>query len=176
MSTNTAKKDLDLSTAPVDEINEVLIRTAYDGLNQIMSDATGIDFTHEKSLTQQNFADESDINNIMARYEKTGELPVSNLSPLYGDFTLLPDYMEAQNLIVSAREHFDSLPSKIRDRFHNDPAQFLAFCDDPENAPEMRLLGLLPPSDEVPNPSSDAPVGAAERPQTAGVAAPTVPA
>lgn len=39
---------------------------------------------------------------------------------------------------------FDTLPSKLRLRFGNDPAEFLSFVEDPANDQEMIDLGLKP--------------------------------
>ena len=90
----------------------------------------GITFT-EPSATLQSFKDDADINCIIARYENTGVLvdpsvPVSRI-PSYGDFSDLPSYQEAQNVIVAANNAFYALSSKIRERFGNDPAAFYQF-------------------------------------------------
>ena len=39
---------------------------------------------------------------------------------------------------------FDNLPSDVRNRFNNNPAQLLDFVADPENKEEAIELGLLP--------------------------------
>jgi len=52
------------------------------------------------------------------------------------------DLREAIELQRSAGEAFLQLPSKIRDRFKNDPIEFLAFLDDPKNHQESVELGL----------------------------------
>ena len=103
-----------------------------------------------ESLTHQSFVAECDINNIMSRYEKGLIIEhVNRYQGDYGDFTDAPtDYAEALNQVMAAQEMFMSLPSKIRERFENDPGQFLAFVQDPENLEEMQELGLSsrPPS------------------------------
>lgn len=90
----------------------------------------GVKFT-EPSATLQSFKDDADINCIIARYENTGVLvdptvPVSR-TPNFGDFSELPSYQEAQNVIIAAKNAFDSLSSKIRERFNNDPAAYFDF-------------------------------------------------
>ena len=90
----------------------------------------GIVFT-EPSATLQSFKDDADINCIIARYENTGVLvdptvPVSR-TPDYGDFSEMPDFQTAQNVIVAANNAFNALSSKIRERFGNDPAAFFDF-------------------------------------------------
>ena len=90
----------------------------------------GIKFD-QPSQTLQSFKDDADINCIIARYENTGVLvdptvPVSR-TPQFGDFSDLPTYQEAQNVIVAANNAFNSLSSKIRERFGNDPAAYFNF-------------------------------------------------
>lgn len=98
------------------------------------------------SRTKQAMAAECDINNIMKTFKKTGVLPeMIKRNPSFGDFAKLPDFQEAQNILALANEQFDALNSKIRKRFNNDPADFLAFTQDAANAPEMAKLGLLKP-------------------------------
>lgn len=139
-----------------------LIRTYYDGLQPSISDttATVIDLALDPSMTKQEFSDECDINNIMARFEKTGEIiHTASLSPRYGDFSIVPDYQTALNLVADAQLTFDSLPAKIRDRFLNDPSKFLEFVSDASNEAEMRSLGILetpPGSDASPGPQVEA--------------------
>ena len=38
-----------------------------------------------------------------------------------------------------------SMPPDVRAKFNNDPAQFIAFCENPENLPEMQKLGFTSP-------------------------------
>lgn len=122
----------------------------------------------EESLTKQEFKDECDINVLMSRYMATGELPnLNEREPQYLD-TTGHDYQVAMNLISGANSLFHEMPSKIRNRFANDPAAFLDFCSDEKNREEMASLGLLRPreewlsapiefGDKVPqNPSGDA--------------------
>lgn len=85
----------------------------------------------DPSATLQSFKDDADINCIIARYENTGVLvdptvPVSR-TPEFGDFSGMPDYQTAQNVIIAAKNAFDSLSSKIRERFNNDPAAYFDF-------------------------------------------------
>lgn len=99
------------------------------------------------SRTKQSFREECDINKLMARYAKIGVSPF--LPPdfsKFGDFTNPPEYQDALNRVISANQMFEALPARIRERFLNDPAKFLAFVSDPKNTDEARVLGILNPS------------------------------
>lgn len=97
--------------------------------------------------TKQSFKETVDINRIMSRYERTGMLEhVAKYEGDYGDFTDVPtSYHEAMLQVRRADEMFMSLPAKVRKRFANDPGEFLAFVENPENRDEMHELGLLKP-------------------------------
>lgn len=96
----------------------------------------------EPSMTKQAPANEVDINQIMDRYLKTGELP-SPRPAQYGDATEIPDFETAMQIVIAGQNAFEALPAKLRERFGNDPAQFLAFIDDPANYDEAVKLGLV---------------------------------
>lgn len=100
--------------------------------------------------TKQSFKDECDINKIMNRYVKTGQLPaMQRKNPQYGDFSSALDFQAAQDIVVKAREQFEALPAKVRSRFKNEPSEFLRFMEDPENVKEMESLGLINKKEEV---------------------------
>ena len=106
-----------------------------------------------ESRTHQSFKRECDINHIMAKYQKTGLAShVATHQGDYSDLTDVPTYHDAMNKIISANESFSTLPSSIRKHFHNNPAEFLDFVSNPENAEEMQTMGLLPssPTESVP--------------------------
>lgn len=98
----------------------------------------------EVSLTHQSMKDECDINLIMARYQSTGLIEhVNQFEGNYGDFMDATDYHSAMNEVLAANDAFASLPSSIRERFSNDPAQFLDFVHDDKNRDEMIKMGLI---------------------------------
>lgn len=116
------------------------IRMAYDD-HEPMSLATGLK-CDDPTRTQQSFKEESDINTIVERFKITGSVPQNLRMPQSGDFTGIFDYQTAMNALVQTRETFDTLPAKIRARFHNDPQEFYEFCIDEENQEEAIKLGL----------------------------------
>lgn len=108
----------------------------------------GVDFK-EPSMTKEAPANEVDINTIMDRYLRTGVLPEPRPAQ-YGDATAVPSYEEAMNIVNQGREAFEALPSKIRERFANDPGQFLAFVNDEANYDEAVKLGLVAKKETAP--------------------------
>lgn len=103
-------------------------------------------------MTDQSFAEEADLNKMLEKYHRTGQLPGNVRVGTYGDFYEAPDFMAAQQTIIEAESHFLALPSRIRARFGNDPVNFLAFVHDKNNLEEARKLGLL--KDEPPAPTT----------------------
>ncbi|QCQ85129.1 internal scaffolding protein [Blackfly microvirus SF02] len=109
---------------------------------------------NDDGLTQQHFQDETDINNIMAKFAKTGLVDhVNNIQGAYGDFTTVQDYQLHLDQVMAADAAFMALPSSIRRRFDNDPSHLLAFIADPRNRQEAIDLGLISPP--PPQPSSE---------------------
>lgn len=106
-----------------------------------------LDCSDLPSLTRQEFADECDINNLMARYEKTGLIPthLNPAEPRYLDVTDVPDLMLAHQVLQDATAAFMSLPALVRREFDNDPVKFINYAEDKTNLPKLREWGLAPP-------------------------------
>lgn len=108
----------------------------------------GVKFT-KASLTRQEFAKEGDVNEIMRKYSAgLAPLPTGNRSPMFGDFSSGLDYQACLDKLIAAQDAFESLPSRVRDRFGNDPARLLDFLADEDNRDEAVKLGLI----EAPKP------------------------
>lgn len=130
-----------------------LIRHGLDGLNDQMSILTS-SANSEPSRTKQSDADAADINKILERYQRTGQLPeMIKSEPRYGDFSDAPSFLEASQIVLLAQTQFENLDAHVRKRFQNDPYQFLDFASNPDNASELVKLGL---ASEIPssNPST----------------------
>ncbi|AXH77749.1 MAG: internal scaffolding protein [Microviridae sp.] len=117
--------------------------TAYD-LDRDF-DHLSIDYTNVESAVIHVPDDETDINQLVLRSrmrELTGQSDA-----FYGDCALAgaDDYHSAMIMVSTAQESFEALPSSIRNRFHNDPFEFLSFIEDPANKEEAVNLGLLDP-------------------------------
>lgn len=123
------------------------IRKRYGYDTHAVSFATGlaIEDNEENNRTKQEFAEEVDINTLLRRFNITGQLPENVRMPTYGDFTDVYDFHTAANAIAEAREAFEQMPADVRYRFNNDPAQFVAFCDNEDNRAEAEKLGLVDP-------------------------------
>jgi len=121
----------------------IFIRTAYNYDADEVSNETGL-VCPEPTMAQQQFREEADINTIMERFGRTGELVAPVRLPQYGDFSGVTDYHSAMNAVIEAQASFDSLPANIRARFENDPGQFVEFCLDDKNRDEAVRLGLVP--------------------------------
>lgn len=93
--------------------------------------------------TQQQYADEVDINTIVRRFGLDGDLPQTVAVPLSGDFRGVNDFHTAMNLVRKAEEAFAELPARLRTRFSHDPGELIAFLDDPSNRDEAIELGLV---------------------------------
>jgi len=103
-----------------------------------------IDFSGTTSRTKTEFADECNINTIVNRSKMSGVLPQGNRQPMFGDFSEVSDYTEAQTSIAQAQEEFINLPSDVRAKFNNNVADLLDFIDNPANAEEAQKMGLIP--------------------------------
>lgn len=124
------------------------------------SDMFGISFEGEVSLTKQSEAESCDINQIMKRYEATGLLPdMIDRNPVWGDFSDMATFHEAQEIVAKATEQFNSLDAHIRKEFGNDPARFLEFCEDPKNIPRLVDMGLATVTEPLPTPEITKPEG-----------------
>jgi phage internal scaffolding protein len=123
----------------------IVFRSGNDGRQAYYSDLSGLSCP-EPTLAQQQFKDDCNLNSIMERYNRTGELThFRDVAASYGDFTAISDLHSALNTVHAAQSTFDALPADLRARFFNDPARFVDFCSDAKNLPELASLGLLSP-------------------------------
>ena len=125
-----------MKTLPPPQITDIQFRTAYSPHVRVSFETIGL------SRTKQSFKNECDVNNILKNYNKTGVMP-ENFNP--GEYRDLDgtDYQEYMRTVASANSMFEELPSALRKRFKNDPAQLLSFVHDDKNVDEAHKLGLL---------------------------------
>lgn len=128
-------------------LKTTFIRSPYNYDMNAASDDSGLRCS-DPSLTQQQFAAEVDINNIVDTFMKTGHLPDPVSMPQYVDYEGVFDFQSALNVVRAADESFMTMPAKVRARFHNSPQEFLEFFSDPANQDEAIRLGLAVPSSD----------------------------
>lgn len=116
-----------------------MFRSYYDGIVRQVA----IDFLDDPGYTKQEFRDECDVNVIMRKYTQFGVVPEVKSPGQFGDFTNVPDLLEAHAIVERATEDFAALSSEIRDRFANDPVRLMAFVSDFKNRDEAIKLGLI---------------------------------
>lgn len=140
----------------------IKFRNPYNYDTDIASFQSGVDFSDDPGLTQQHMKDETDINVIVDRFLKTGQMP-PDIDFAHVDVSEVGDFHDALNVVRAAQEQFDQLPSRVRERFHNEPAALMRFVHDDNNRAEALALGLLrpaePPPEAPPAPPTPAPSG-----------------
>jgi phage internal scaffolding protein len=137
------------------------LRTQYNYDHDAASNASGL-VCEEPTRAQQHHKDECDINVILERFGKTGQVPVNAISGTYGDFSGVHDYHTAMNALIAAETEFAALPAQLRSKFANDPANLVQFLDNPENRAEAEKLGLV----NISPTANTEPAKAAEKPVT----------
>lgn len=114
----------------------------------------GTRFT-EPSKTKSEFLNECDIDAIVKRAQRSGELPLGRINPQYADVSGITNYQEIHERLNELKSAFDTIPSELRLRFKNDPSRFFEYIQNPKNDEEAIKLGLkkakpAPPSTNPP--------------------------
>ena len=117
----------------------------------------------KESRTIQSDKDSCDIHEIVRTYARTGVMThVAKNHARYGDFSEIGDFQEQKNRVNAVEEVFASLPVDVREEFGNDPANFVEYAAEEENADRLRQLGLEKVQD---TPILDSTVDTGEQPQ-----------
>lgn len=123
-----------------DGAEAVEIRSAYGPRMRL---SLTFDGPEGVSMAKQSMRDETDINNILRRYVKSGSLTHLAQNPgQFADVSEIGDYRSALEQVRSAEATFMNLPARVRTRFNNDAAEFLDFVTTPGNEDELKSLGL----------------------------------
>lgn len=147
---------------PVPENGHPFVRSAYNYDTDQASFVSGLACS-DPSLAIQSQADEANINTIVRRFGVTGLLPESFKVPEYGDFEGPSSYHEAMTYVVEAQGAFSALPAAMRAEFNNDPGEFLAYMEDPDNREAVfetfgvSIDGFQPSPAPTPSPSLTSP-------------------
>lgn len=150
-------------------------QVSFDG--RVPDPETG-ELVYQPSMTKQSFVKECDINNILKEFRVTGQIRHMSAHAAAGAYEDLPepaDFQESLHHIMAANEAFATLPSQVRRRFDNDPAEFLKFMADPANQDEAIKMGLAkdnrpPPPPPAPPPAGDKSASADANPGGGGSA------
>ncbi|QXP44259.1 MAG: internal scaffolding protein [Arizlama microvirus] len=101
--------------------------------------------------TKQKTGMEHDINKLVAKFKKTGQMPSLQFDGVkltdgdnVIDLTQVGDFQDCQNRIAHANEEFHRLPSQLRRRFNNSAEQYTDFMSDiKNNIAEAEKLGIV---------------------------------
>lgn len=116
-----------------------LISKRANGTKQVVT------INNEPSMTDSQWAPQTDVNQIMARYKKTGQVThLAKIQGSYADVSSIPDLATALNQVTKAQQTFDLLPAELRSRFGNSPVNMVEFLKDSKNRDEAIKLGLIP--------------------------------
>jgi len=116
-------------------------------------DVDGISFDLQEGKTKQSFKDECNINAIVKKYRRTGQMPGVRENGIYSDNSSM-DLFDAQLIVAKSNTMFNELPSEVRNKFGNNPVKFLEYAENPANQEGMIELGLakrIPKTDPEPS-------------------------
>lgn len=128
-----------------------------------------------ESLTEQSHKQECDMNHILRDYSRTGFIKHAKEHEGKYDDISVQDFQDAMFIVAEAKNMFNELPAAARGEFANDPARFLEFVQNPDNAERMRKMGILRGNDgvDMTGASTSAPTPPPAEPIPAGDAEPT---
>lgn len=161
-------------------------KTPWNHDTNFESDRTAL-YCNDRTLTKQEFKDETDINNIINRFLKTGEPPAMAIPEHFVDATTQLTYLEMQERLAEANANFYQLPPNIRAEYLNSPERWADAAMkalEQADGERLRKMGIdinfqqqkppepqqKPPEPSTPTGGSPAPVpaaGASEAPKTA---------
>lgn len=96
------------------------------------------------SKTRASQQKETEINHIVAKYDRTGTLThVARTIPRFDDVSNITDYKSALDQVMEAQSKFKELPSDIRKQFDNDPGKLIEFLSDSNNLEKAAEIGLV---------------------------------
>lgn len=109
-------------------------------------------FKDAEKLTKQSFLQETNINNIMAKYQATGQIThLSHHPAIYGDFSNVNDLQTAIQQVENAKELFEALPSELRGAFDNNPSKFYQHFEN-AGTDDLRASGIIIENKQSENP------------------------
>ena len=112
------------------------------------------------SKTIQSDAHKADINEILAQYEQVGIVThLNKVDAKYMDVSEFTDFSDAMRQLRMAEQEFKKLPSKVRELFNHDVAEWLDAAHDPMRIAEVQaaLDDKVEESKPVEKPEAPAP-------------------
>jgi len=103
---------------------------------------TSINFNNVKPIVQTQFQDESDINNILAKYSRTGVLPNKDRQAHYLDLSQSIDFAQMQDKILYMNEMFMELPARVRADLRT-PEEFYQSFQSEDGLKRLEYLGVI---------------------------------
>ena len=107
--------------------------------------------------TKQDQKNQTDINLLVAKYQKRGEDIPQSTRNTFADVSTIQDLQGNLNLLAEAEEAWYTLPSKTRNKFNNNRVDLIDFINNPNNYNEAVELGLI--DKKVETPAEPAPLG-----------------
>ena len=95
-----------------------------------------------KGLTEQTHERETDINWIVRDYAQTQLLKHVNKNEGSFDDVSAVDFEQSMYKVAEMTSLFEGLPSKHKKYFENDPAKFLHYVQNPDNAEQIASFGI----------------------------------
>lgn len=123
----------------------------------------------EPSMTDKSQQQSTDVNYIMDKYKKTGQIThLAKVQGNFADLSEITDLHSSMNLVTKAQETFNALPSYLRKRFGNSPIEMVNFLNNPQNDQEAIKLGLkIKIGEETPTPTPTKSSSSAKKPKNA---------
>ncbi|AXH77925.1 MAG: internal scaffolding protein [Microviridae sp.] len=124
----------------------------------------------QENLTEQSHEADCNVNTVVARFQKTGDLSLIQKSKgMFMDLSLMPQsYQECLDYVSSVDDLFQALPATVRREYDNSPSNFMrAAVNDPDKVyrhAEQVLSPVVPKV--VPEAPSAAPVAPKEAPES----------
>ncbi len=109
------------------------------------------------SVTVQADSEKADINKILKRYKEVGIMEKLDLTEAhFPDVTEIGDFQDVMQTARMAEEEFMKLPSKVREIFKHDVANWLDTAHDQEKRASLIEEGVLKPVEQpAPPPPPD---------------------
>lgn len=125
-----------------------LYRSSFtkEGVLQLVRDGE-----HDLYADIQSHAASTDLNMILERYFSGDPSALSRVQGVYMDVTSVPEnYHEAMQLIDNARKDFAVLPPEVKERFDNDPNQWIASLGTADWLSKMQISSVSAKQHESP--------------------------